>query len=130
MKKIILSLLAVTVVSLFSTVVFAVTIDQAKIIANYHIANQGFSAGVKMSLKQETENSFVFIKEYVSYMSYANQTGAVQFETEHPCHAVVAVDKKSGKVIMRNADQAIQPDLSYADTFPLITKKMYLVCAD
>lgn len=130
MKKIILSCVAVLAVSLFSTVVFAVTKDQALTIANDHIAAQGFNAGKKISLLQETENSFVVMKEYVSYMSYANQAGVVQYETEHPCHAVVAVDKKSGQIVMKNADRAIQVGLSYADTFPLISKKMYLVCAD
>ncbi len=130
MKKIILSCLAVVVVSLFSTVVFAVTQEQALEIANNHLVKQGYSTGEKISLKQETENSFVIIKEYVSYMSYANQTGVVQFETEHPCHAVVAVDKKTGEVIMKNNDRTIQTGLSYADTFPMMSKKMYLVCAD
>ncbi len=130
MKNIILSCVAVLAISLFSTVVFAVTANQAIAIANNHLAAQGFSTGEKISLKQETENSYVVIKEYVSYMSYANQTGVVQFETEHPCHAVVAVDKKSGQVITKIQDRAIQVGLNYADTFPLISKKIYLVCAD
>ena len=130
MKKIILSCLAVVMVSLFSTVVFAVTQDQALETANNHIIRQGYKAGQKISLKQETEKSFVVIKEYVSYMSYSNQTGVVQFETEHSCHGVVAVDKTTGQVVMKNSDRNIQPGLEYADTFPMISQKMYLVCAD
>lgn len=130
MKNIILSCVAVLAVSLFSTVVFAVSKDQALTIANDHLVAQGFNTGEKISLIQETENSFVVMKEYVSYMSYANQTGVVQYETEHPCHAVVAVDKKSGQVVTKRTDRAIQVRLAYADTFPLVSKKMYLVCAD
>ena len=130
MKKIILSCVAVLAVSLFSTAVFAVTKDQAIAIANKHLVTQGFSVGENISLKQETENSYVVIKEYVTNMSYANQTGVVQFETEHPCHAVVAIDKKSGQIVTKSTDRAIQVGLAYADTFPLISKKIYLVCAD
>ena len=130
MKKIILSCLAVTVVSLFSTVVFAITQDQALEIANNHLIRQGYSAGQKISLKQETEKSFIMIKEFVSYMSYANQADVAQFVTEHPCHGVVAVDKKTGEIIMKNNDRAMQAGLSYADTFPMMSQKMYLVCAD
>ncbi len=130
MKKIILSCLAVVMVSLFSTVVFAVTQDQALEIANNHIIRQGYNAGQKISLKQETENSYVVMKEFISYMSYANQADVVQFVTEHPCHGVVAVDKKTGEVIMKNNDRAINASLSYADTFPMMSQKMYLVCAD
>ncbi len=130
MKKIILSCLAVLTISLFSTVVFAVTQDQALEIVNNHLIRQGYSAGQTISLLQETEKSFVLMKEYVSYMTYANQTGTVQYHTEHPCHAVVAVDKKSGQVITKNKDRAIHVRLAYADTFPLVSKKMYLVCAD
>ena len=130
MKKIILSCLAVTIVSLFSTVVFAVTEDQAVEIASNHLIRQGYSAGQNISLKQETENSYVVMKEFVSYMSYANQADVVQFVTEHPCHGVVAVDKKTGEVIMKNSDRTIQVGLSYADTFPMMSQKMYLVCAD
>ena len=125
MKNIILSCVAVLAVSLFSTVVFAVTKDQALTIANDHLAAQGFNAGKKISLLQETENSFVIMKEYVSDMTYANQTGTVQYETEHPCHAVVAVDKKSGQIVTKRTDRAIQVSLAYADTFPMTNKKMY-----
>lgn len=119
MKKIILSCVAVLAVSLFSTVVFA-SPTLAISIAKKHLEKQGYKSTGAIYLEQTTEKSYVIMKEYV----VGNP------DTEYPCHALIAVDKKTNAINMRNNDPEINLDFDYADTYPQLNKKMYLVCAD